>query len=692
VRDSSQREIRALGNARSENLRFRNLPVRGRRSSRPHRIARRHAWRTHYLHIAMPTVSEKQKRAMYAAAEGKSNLGIPKSVGKEFVAKDEKIRGAGICMVTPDGEALFLLRSPTSNHPNEWDFPGGKADDNETPEQTAIRETREEIGGLPYGELRLMTSVEDLEGVDFITFRMDIMRKFTPKLQREEHTAFKWAKLDEPPQPLHPGVKGTVEVALGTQTADDDKPAMDRLAFDKASVRMTDQDGRMHVELTHISKANVCPYRGNEIPDWDKLGLEPERIYMLLRDPDELAKAASTANNIPVLSEHVPVNSSDHRPDLIVGSTGTDAAFNAPYLDNSLVIWTDRAIRGIETGAQQEISSAYYYDPDMTPGTYEGVPYDGVIRNLRFNHVALVEKGRAGPDVLVADSINPMGALTVSKSLSKKAVMAKGALLAVLKPKMAADAAIDLNSILAGVKKSNWLAKKPGIVAAIKSHLAQDTDLADVVELLDKLDGEQPDNDDVAEDNVDPKCAEILDMLRGKISDEDLAQIEAKLSAPAAGQAVDEPTPAEPADPAAMDEPPQTPGGANATPRDDTNKEPLPMSKAAMDKAIKLACDAAARDAEQKTIARLRGIAEAEEIAKPYVGKLTAMDSAEAIYKAALDVLKIDVAGVHPSAYKAVLVAQPKPGDAPPKARIASDSQLPGDFSDAFPNAHRLGR
>jgi hypothetical protein len=39
-----------------------------------------------------------------------------------------------------------------------------------------------------------------------------------------------------------------------------------------------------------------------------------------------------------------------------------------------------------------------------------------------------------------------------------------------------------------------------------------------------------------------------------------------------------------------------------------------------------------------------------------------------------------------------VLVAQPKPGDAPPKARIASDSQLPGDFSDAFPNAHRLGR
>lgn len=33
----------------------------------------------------MPTVSEAQRRAMWAAAEGHSTLGIPKSVGKEFV-------------------------------------------------------------------------------------------------------------------------------------------------------------------------------------------------------------------------------------------------------------------------------------------------------------------------------------------------------------------------------------------------------------------------------------------------------------------------------------------------------------------------------------------------------------------------------------------------------------------------------
>lgn len=34
----------------------------------------------------MPVVSEAQRRAMYAAKEGKSTLGIPKSVGAEFIA------------------------------------------------------------------------------------------------------------------------------------------------------------------------------------------------------------------------------------------------------------------------------------------------------------------------------------------------------------------------------------------------------------------------------------------------------------------------------------------------------------------------------------------------------------------------------------------------------------------------------
>ena len=36
----------------------------------------------------MPPVSESQRKAMYAAAEGKSTIGIPKKVGKEFIGAD----------------------------------------------------------------------------------------------------------------------------------------------------------------------------------------------------------------------------------------------------------------------------------------------------------------------------------------------------------------------------------------------------------------------------------------------------------------------------------------------------------------------------------------------------------------------------------------------------------------------------
>jgi 8-oxo-dGTP pyrophosphatase MutT (NUDIX family) len=623
-------------------------------------------------------------------------------------ATDEAIKGAGIMLITPQDEVLFLLRSPTSNHPNEWDLPGGKADDDETPEETAKRETEEEIGSRPYGELTKIadTSSKDDSGsdVDFITFRQFIRHKFKPKLDPGEHTRFVWASLNNPPEPLHPGVREVVNMALGKKTANDmamDKAMVsalasrDRLAFDRGSVRTYDHDGRLHISLTHISKSNVCPYRGDEIPEYQSLGLDPRRIYMLLRDSQELEKAISTANLIPVLNEHVPVSPIDPKQKNVVGYTGESAAFNAPYVDNSMVISVQDSIRKIENGTQQELSSAYYYRADMTPGTYEGAQYDGVMRDIKFNHVALVEKGRAGPDVMVGDnSLNLHGAKTVK--LSKKAVMVKGALMAFLQPRMAADAAaaFNLDTILSGVKRKNWLEKKPGVVAAIKPHLAQDADLQDVVALLDKLDSATPDNDDVAMDDPDPKCAQILDMLRGKISDEDLAQVQAALGAPAAA----------PAAPAAADEPVQTPGAATADPKSDVNKAAVPganddkddkVDVAAMDKAIKLAVDAArketAKEVESSTIARLRGISEAEEAVKPYVGKLAAMDSADAVYKAALELLKVDVKGVHPSAYRHILAAQPKPGDN--KTNLASDSAItpPSDMSEVFPDANRLG-
>ena len=176
------------------------------------------------------------------------------------------------------------------------------------------------------------------------------------------------------------------------------------LAFDRASVRSVDTDGRLHVAITPISRANVCQYAGYEIPGAEELGLDPNKLYSLLRDPEELAKAAPSFNNVPLLSNHVPVTADDHQPDLVVGSTGTDAVFRDPYLFNSLVVWAKDAIEDIQSGKKRELSAAYHYRADMTPGNYKGTPFHIVMRDISANHVAIVSAGRAGSDVCVGDS------------------------------------------------------------------------------------------------------------------------------------------------------------------------------------------------------------------------------------------------------------------------------------------------
>lgn len=177
------------------------------------------------------------------------------------------------------------------------------------------------------------------------------------------------------------------------------------LALDR-SLRTFDADGRLHVESCNISKANVCPYLGREIPNCAALGLDPNRIYQLYRDPAELFAAADSFRNLPLLIEHIPVSAEAPRQDLIVGTIGSDVRFEAPYLMASVSVWTAEAIRLIETRAQEELSSAYRYVADMTPGiSPEGVHFDGVMRSLLGNHVALVKRGRAGSDVVVADAL-----------------------------------------------------------------------------------------------------------------------------------------------------------------------------------------------------------------------------------------------------------------------------------------------
>lgn len=176
----------------------------------------------------------------------------------------------------------------------------------------------------------------------------------------------------------------------------------DILAFDFASSRAYDEDGHLKVKQTPISKACVNPYHGYEIPDHEELGLDPNKVYSLLRDPVELEKAAASFNGKPLLFGHRAITADSHDHDSTCGAL-SNVTWKSPYLLADLACWTRVAIDGIEDNSQKQLSSSYRYKAVMTPGIFGGVRYDGKMTQIRGNHCALVPVGRAGADVVVHD-------------------------------------------------------------------------------------------------------------------------------------------------------------------------------------------------------------------------------------------------------------------------------------------------
>ncbi|WP_346827289.1 DUF2213 domain-containing protein [Serratia inhibens] len=383
----------------------------------------------------------------------------------------------------------------------------------------------------------------------------------------------------------------------------------ERLAFDRASVRSFDKVGRLQVTKSNISKANVCPYFGREIPNHEALGLDPDKIYRLWRHPDELKKAAATFNNIPLLNIHIPDFPGDPPRESRVGVTHSNAAFDGMYLTNGLSVWDNSAIAGIETEEQEELSSSYQYVADMTPGTTPtGEVYDGIMRDIIGNHVALVETGRAGSDVLVADSLPPE-----LKHMSKRKA---AAIRATLKPLLAQDADLE-----AEVRKA-LLALDEADKEDEKDKPAEDEE--DELDEKKKKPAEDADEDD--EDDKKKKTAD----------DED----------------------------------------------DEEDKKDEKVSKTAMDSAIRLATDSATKKAAQN----FRAVREAEQAVRPLIGDVVAMDSAEEVYRTALEQADVDITGVHPSAFPAMvkMAISQKENKRPV---IAQDAASISDFEKDFPQA-----
>ena len=173
-------------------------------------------------------------------------------------------------------------------------------------------------------------------------------------------------------------------------------------AFDKQSARSIDADGRMRVKNCILSTSEINPYRGQEIPGYEELGLKPNTVYELYRDPEEMRKGAASFEGVPLMVKHIPQTADAPRKEYQCGAVHS-ITFDGKHLRGDLLVSDGYAIELIESDELSDLSCGYRYTPDMVSGEVRGDRYDGVMRDIQGNHVALVDDGRA-TGAHVADS------------------------------------------------------------------------------------------------------------------------------------------------------------------------------------------------------------------------------------------------------------------------------------------------
>jgi uncharacterized protein len=194
------------------------------------------------------------------------------------------------------------------------------------------------------------------------------------------------------------------------------------------SARQEDLNGFIEIKGNPLSKVGIFPYLGRQISD----SLIPDKIYYVYRPEEELS-SEDTLNSfrlLPFTNDHAMLGPSEEglmpaERKGVEGTIGEDVYFDFPYLKANLKIFSERLAKLIEQG-KQELSIGYRCDYEPNRGQYNGNSYDFIQRNIRGNHLALVDEGRAGHDVKVLDDFKftlDCGVPEMEENTSKEAML-----------------------------------------------------------------------------------------------------------------------------------------------------------------------------------------------------------------------------------------------------------------------------
>lgn len=104
------------------------------------------------------------------------------------------IRVVGAVIYNDRNEILCALRSPKMSLPNLWEFPGGKIEPNESPEQSLVREIEEELGCRIEVHAHIETTLHEYEAihVELATYRSEIV---AGQPVAKEHAELRWVPI-----------------------------------------------------------------------------------------------------------------------------------------------------------------------------------------------------------------------------------------------------------------------------------------------------------------------------------------------------------------------------------------------------------------------------------------------------------------------------------------------------------------
>ena len=101
-----------------------------------------------------------------------------------------------VAAIICDGDHIFATQRGYGDWKDYWEFPGGKVEPKETPEEALVREIREELGA----EINIdsyLTTVDYNYPKFHLNMRCYLCRVINGELTLKEHEAARWLSKDE---------------------------------------------------------------------------------------------------------------------------------------------------------------------------------------------------------------------------------------------------------------------------------------------------------------------------------------------------------------------------------------------------------------------------------------------------------------------------------------------------------------